>query len=280
MLTADAIKLIQDTARETCGVDYLNETKKPTLITSQHAKLIDLEHLMENRARYRAEINTSSVEDFAEYTLSRKDAANRRGFINTHAAILNCQVIFNIGTPEAPGHCDDTATLSLEPTAAYAAMRAIDGKSQSQKDLVEWIEDWAENITPFTGVPHQREEMDIKDAIAAIRSIKINANAESTSEVGNLKEARSALEQIEARATGDKVMPEYFLFECRPYDDLELRDFYFSLSVLTSQPPQLKLRWMKKGVDEEAIEQEFKTLLKEQISTEIKLTVGTFKKAA
>ena len=66
------------------------------------------------------------------------------------------------------------------------------------------------------------------------------------------------------------------LFTTQPYDGLEERTFTLRLSIVTSEPPVIKARWVMQEQQEEEMAQEFKDKLTAEIGGLCQLTVGTF----
>lgn len=185
---------------------------------------------------------------------------------------MSCQVIFNLGDSNVAGHADDSASLSLEPTAAYAALQRLAGKSLSQKDLAEWMEDWRDFLK---AVAPDDQELPLVQAIAAVRNITIKASSERTTVEGNFNASRSAMDQIEAAS--QDTLPSSLIFSTAPYDGLPLRNFVLRLSVLTTESkPVIKPRWVGEQQVREEIAQEFKELLAADIGEATTLTIGTF----
>lgn len=236
-------------------------------------KLHSTEKLETHRNRFRGALATSSLADFVIYVKDRADKATH-GFVDKDS--MSCRVIFNLGDTALPGHGDDSATLRLEPTAAYAALQRIAGKNLQQKDLAEWMEDWRDFLQAVTP---DDQDMSLAQAIAAVRNITIKASSELTNAEGNFNTKRSAMEQIEAAS--QDTLPGSLIFACAPYDGLPVRNFVLRLSVLTGEAkPTLKPRWVAEEQIREEIAQEFKDLLAADIADSTSLTIGTFELGA
>ena len=232
-------------------------------------KVVDLEKYQAGRSRFRGVLATNSLVDFSAYVKERA-IEGARGFIDQDE--MTCTLIFNLGTNVAPGHADDRAVLRLKPSAGYKAVQSIPGRSLSQKDLSDWIEDWNASLsaTDETG-----QTMSIVKAIAAVRTITIKASSESDHAVSETRTSRSAMDQIEA--TSKETLPSSLVFSVVPYEGLSVRDITLRVSVITSgAQPMLKLRWVGEEVQREEIAQEFKTVLQEKIGTNASLSLGSF----
>ena len=272
-----SIALIQQTAVDAQNARIPSDLAHRIAAIPEKYEVHDLEPYMPLRERYRGQLRTDSLADFISYVQRRRPTKVETtaetltpGFI--HAQNLAATVFFNLGTPDDPGHADDTAVLKLNPTAAYDAMTTVDGQKLAQKDTIDWLEDWAENIgyidADDNGIPASA-------ALVAMRKITIKATAETTSSQENFRATRSALEDVEAR--GAAQLPAYILFTCTPYAGLSARTFKLRVSVLTStDKPVIVLRVRNLEAEKEAIAHEFKRVLLTDLEGVATLTIGTF----
>lgn len=273
MLTVDALKEITDTHAAATGRPL--GTATPAILVPENYMVQSVEHLSDNRARFRGRMSTHSLTDFCRYVERRFDELEDEGhptpggFIDADS--MSCQVIFNLGNQAKPGHADDTAVLTLKPTAAYAAMRSIAGSRVSQTQLAEWMEDWAANLKV---VGTAGEDIPVGVAVQKIRTITIKATAERTSSEGSFSAGRSAMDQIEAAHA--EQQPADLMFEVKPYEGLQPRGFTLRLSVITGDKPMLVARWVQQEAQEEEIAQEFKDVLISEIAHFANLTLGNF----
>ena len=236
----------------------LSSTTIPTLIKGE--KLISIEHLMSGRARFRGRFETSVLSEFAGYL-----KANQGGVGYIGADSCTAKVYLNLGTQEKPGHGDWTASLKLEPTAAYAALRRADGVRFEQKQLVEWIEDWAALLDAEQGMPY---------AIASIRNLTISTSKDVTHTDKDFGASRSSLESIEAKSGAG--IPSHLQFTCTPYLGFMQRTFKLRLSVITGDKPGLTLRIVGREQLDEDIAKEFKASLIENVGDAATMTIGSF----
>ncbi|WP_443701181.1 DUF2303 family protein, partial [Pseudomonas sp.] len=185
---------------------------------------------------------------------------------------MSCLVMFNIGDAANPGHADDRAALKLKPTAGYKAVREIGGRTLSQRELSDWIEDWNASLT---AVGEDLQDISIVKAIAAVRTITIKASSESDHTVRETGASRSAMDAIEA--SSKETLPTSLVFSVVPFEGLSVREIVLRISVITSgAQPALKLRWIGEEVQREEIAQEFKSVLEAQVGEAAKLALGTF----
>lgn len=268
----DALQLLLANAVAAANVRIEGTTGEFAVVPEGY-KLQNMEKLHGCRDRFRGSLSTSSLADFVTYVKDRADKATH-GFVDKDN--MTCRVIFNLDDSHQAGHGDDVATLRLEPTAAYAALQRIAGKTLSQKDLAEWMEDWRDFLEAVTPTD---ESMPIAQAIAAVRNITIKATSERNNVEGNFNAARSAMDRIEADS--QDTLPGSLIFSCAPFEGLPLRNFVLRLSVLTgNDKPVLKPRWVAEEQVREEIAQEFKDLLAADIADATSLTIGTFELGA
>lgn len=244
-------------------------TNTPVMVLPADVRVHNIEGYQALRARFRGELQTNSLADFANYVTNRNGKA-AKGFINQDA--MSCEVFFNLGDEAEPGHADDTATLMLKPTAAYTALRQLAGQKLSQKELAEWMEDWRANLTAADA---NDNTLSIVQAIAAVRNITIKASAERTTVQGNFSANSSAMDAIEAAS--QDTLPAKLHFNIVPFEGLGQRVFTLALSVLTGEDkPVLKPRWVGEELQREEIAKEFKTVLAKEVGGSATLLLGSF----
>lgn len=268
MLTVETLNQITATHAVATG-KALNTFVPAALVPDQYS-VKTLEHLEMERSRFRGQLSTQSFRDFCKYVEQhQKDKASPSGFVDADS--MACQVLFNLGDIVAPGHGDDSATLTLKPTAAFNALRQIAGKTLKQSQLAEWMEDWHDFLKVKDA---DGKDMNVAVAVQKIRTITIKAQAERTSTESNFGASRSSMDSIEAAHA--EQQPADLLFTTPPYDGLGSRTFTLRLSVITGDTPLLKVRWVQQEQQEEEMAQEFKERLTAEIGGLCTLTVGTF----
>lgn len=266
MLTKDTLELIIDQA---AAANSIAATNTPVAVLPAGVKIHSLEQFQLHRSRFRGALRTNSLHDFAQYTINR-NGTTAKGFVDPED--MSCKIFFNLGDDSTPGHADDTATLTLLPTAAYKALRAIAGRKLNQRELAEWIEDWNTNLR---AKKEADQDMDIHQAVNSVRNITIEAKASSTHGEHNFGASRSAMDSIEAASADTRLDALHFTFV--PYEGLGEQTFLLKLSILTGdEKPTLKLRWVGEELQVEDIAQEFKKVLAAEVGGHATLTLGTF----
>ena len=233
---------------------------------------LNLEQYQAGRDRFRGVLSTHSLKDFSTYVsrhIGGEGDDKAAAFVDQDA--MSATVIFNLGNPDDAGHGDDRATLTLKPTAAYKALNEVVGRSLSQQQLAEFLEDWAPYIIASAG----DTQLNTVVAINAIRRMTIKATQEVNSEVGDLNNRRSAMEEIEAKSLD--TLPTTFVFSTKPYEPLAVAAVTLRLSVITGEKtPILKLRWVGQEAQLEEFAEEFKQALGAEVGGFVDLTIGTY----
>lgn len=265
-LSKEAIQHLETTAIAAASV--MPHQQIPTIALPDDMTIHNLERFADERARFRGELLTSSIADFSNYVINHGE--------ETIAAFVDqdrmaCRAFFNLGTQSQPGHGDDTALLALKPTAAYAALLAVAGKPLAQRDLAEWMEDWAHCLAAYDS----GTEMPVPAACAAVRNITIKAGSERTHTEHNFGASRSAMDEIEAKS--QDRLPTDLVFTTLPYEGLEPQCITLRLSVITGDKPVLKLRWVREEAQREEIAQNFKRVIQQEIGGSATVTLGTFR---
>ncbi|NWO05790.1 MAG: DUF2303 family protein [Alteromonadaceae bacterium] len=257
----------------------LDETAHTALPLPDGVEVKSLERFMPLRRRYRGNMNTTQIDQFAEYTnctagevisIAEQDALSVPCFVDPEN--MTAKVFFDLGTVHQPGHADYTAGLKLPKTAAFEELLGKDGRPMEQKELAEWLEDWAPQlkVTSETG-----ETLNLPAAVGAVRRITIGATSESTSEEQTFGGRRSAMSEIEAK--NKDTLPAFIEFKCEPYHGLDERVFRLRVSLITGEKPRLVLRIVRLEHHQEEMAKEFREHLEHALDGNLVDTfVGTF----
>lgn len=271
-MDATAIKEIGRLAIEAAEANKL-DTPTPSIVVG--GKVESLEHLHDGRSRFRGKLATPSLADFVGYV--KRDhglSANFKPAVFIDAAKLSANAFFNLGDHQDPGHADHAAVLALDPTAAYKAVRKIDGAKLGQKGLAEFIDEWQLQLTAFD---EKGDVLSIRQAAGAVRSVKIKADRETSTTVRNFGATKSALEEIEAKAAGLDALPARLQFDFTPALGLPQRTADLRVTIVVDgDEPLFAAKWFAREQVEEAIAQDFKRVLFEELGDAAHLTIGTF----
>jgi uncharacterized protein YfdQ (DUF2303 family) len=257
------------------GAADANKLATPTPAIVLGGEVKSLERLQAGRSRFRGKLSTPSLADFVAYVKADHGLsadAKPTGFID--AGNLSATAFFNLGDHQSPGHADHRAVLKLDPTASYRAVRGIVGKRLTQKGLADFLEVWALNLSAFD---ESDNVLPVRQAAAAVRSVKIKADRESTSTVKNFGATKSALEEIEAKAAGLHALPARLRFDFVPALGLPQQSAELRVSlVISDDDPTFELNWPTREQVEEKIAQDFKAVLIEEIGEAAQLVIGIF----
>ena len=252
----------------------------PAVIVPSDHRIESIEHLQASRSRLRGLFKTGRLHEFIAYTTARADQCKNStpaAFVDDQS--MTCTALFNIGDVTAPGHADDRAELSLQSESAYAAVRGIEAKKLTQKQLAEWLDDWQHIVAPYYGSPDTEEAAPVatrdvlRRAIRAVRSIEIKEGSVRTTTVGNLRNSASAIAEIEARSAHE--LPAGFVANVMPYSGFSPRSVQLELSVTTDAEPRLVLRICRKDALLESIATEFVELIS-QGCTKLSPLIGSY----
>jgi uncharacterized protein YfdQ (DUF2303 family) len=233
-------------------------------------KLHDLEGLHTNRRRARGKMETRDIAAFVAYTNQHAELG-ATVFVSQHHKTATA--LLNLGSPQAPGHADNTAMLSPQQTAAYRALLGIVDGQRTQKQIAEFMEDWSDLIQCFSDTT----EIKTAHAISAIRKITIDETRRQESAVESLSATRSDFERVQASSVNP--LPTYIYFNCVPLAGFAERTFVLRLSVLTGdKEPRLILRIQKQEQHDQEIAEELTTKLTEAFDGSLPVLVGGYTK--
>jgi uncharacterized protein YfdQ (DUF2303 family) len=237
----------------------------------------DLEAFMPHRRRARGVMHTESIAAFVAYANEHhEDGAS----IFVNAAHMSAEAVLNLGTPDSPGHADNSAVVTLERSAAYAALKKHTDQNISQTQAAEFFEDWPAEIRCFKD-SDSSEQIHVAKVVAALRKITIEAMRKLENTEQNLSASRSTFESVQATST--EAIPTIIYFTCRPYADLPERQFVLRLGIKTGDnKPQIILRIVNEELHSEKMAQEFVTKLQDTFAAASSLSlpvhVGSYSK--
>jgi uncharacterized protein YfdQ (DUF2303 family) len=276
-MDSSAIDRIAQLGIEAAKANRIDTVTPAIILTQQNGTqcVESLEKLQKGRSRFRGKFATSSLQDLADYAVTRheNDAGTlpAQGFIDTDA--MAATIFFNLGATTAPGHADDIATLKLKPTAAYAALIAAIRQPHDQRSLHDFVEDWRDIITPL--IDGQPSDKPLASTLAAIRDITVETARSINHTERDMGSSRSAMESVDAKS--NLILPSGFMFKCVPYDGLQERTFSMRLGVNTGGDKlSLVLRIQQAEASTEAIAKDFRDRLAAKLGTSSSLTLGTF----
>lgn len=227
----------------------------PGVVLPDGFSLQTLESQFSKRFNYRGKFKTSDMMAFIDYIIAFDDDGSKC-FVSPDNMSAKC--ILDIGEVSNPGRCEHTTQLTLAKTSEYSTVLEFNETKCGQKTLAEFMEDWREYITPYTG---SGEAIPVIKAIAGIRKITIDSSRSMESNVQDFSESKSAMERMEAKSS--EGIPAGFIFTCQPYTCLSPYRFDFRLSIITSgDKVELVVRIKMLEKIKEEMTKEFSELIK------------------
>ncbi|ENX03798.1 hypothetical protein F900_00688, partial [Acinetobacter modestus] len=197
-----------------------------------------LEKFNQHRDRFRGRFSTSAIAAFIEYIQDRA-VTGVKSFISTKNG-LSAETIFNIGDETSPGHGDDKALLVLEKAPEFEALISIDGSRFSQRDLIDWLDDWADFVKPHD----DNGEVGLEKALRAIRNVKIGRSRDVDSDVRDMGHKLSVTEAAEAEGVVEGL-PTHFILTTESYKGLPVEEIKISFRISTKDDvPTFVLRFV------------------------------------
>lgn len=263
MLDQEAIAAIQnsigiDQAR--AAVSLAMGTDGVVALPNDFAKH-DLEQFMPTRRRMRGQFKTSVIADYATYVAAHKEEGASVFVSADDGRDLSALAILDLGTPAAPGHCDNRAKLSLRMTATYSALLShTTNGAISQVRAVEFLEDWADNIECFKDA----EKLTTAKAIASFRRITVDSYRKQETVEKSHSASKSAFEQVSVNEYD--TLPTHIYFTCVPFHELRARTFVLRVGVqVGGDKPTISLRTVNAELHVEEMSQEFAGLVREAL---------------
>ncbi|MDH1815393.1 DUF2303 family protein [Comamonas aquatica] len=231
----------------------------------------DVENYLPARIRARGTFTAPYMNDFVAYAAQHKeDGAS----VFVDADNITATAVLNLGTPTTPGHADQLAKLAPKRTAAYDALRNITRSPQTQRDMAEFLEDWL----PYWSALHEGNPLMQGQAVLAIRNLTVEAAIKADHKEESLSASRSTFESV--KASSEHTLPSLIIFKCKPYPDLQEREFALRLSVLTNdKTPRFQLRITALEEHIEQMATEFAVLIREAAEDQIPVLIGAYQKA-
>lgn len=214
----------------------------PTMALRDDVKVVSLEKYDDTPAFHRAGFGTSRLTDFIDYLSGDTQGQHTAVFIDEDAS--GAHAIIDMGTHAQPGWGHHIARLVMRRTPEYAAIQDISGESLTQRQLIEFLEDFHYCITPIIKQSGQDEGApgSVAHAIQIVRKIEISASKDQTHEENDYEHVAEGMESIEMRGRqGNKI--EELQIHCSPFEDTGQRTITVRVSMSTeSGTPKLKLR--------------------------------------
>lgn len=213
---------VQATVEHCRPINVLNRGE--LVAVHENYNIQDTEEYQIVRNRPRGAFQTSVFGDFKSFVEAEQiQSAN----IFVDYKNIQAVAVLNFGEENAQGHCDYTATLQLEPTTAWTKLNKLKNQKLNQKDFAVFLEDWVDLLVAYDA---DNNVIEHKEALNAVRNMKIDSNFNTESAVENTREVRSAVSEIAAKAKQGKL-PAHFIIRDSTYVELDARDIKLRLLV-------------------------------------------------
>ncbi|HIF6165100.1 DUF2303 family protein [Vibrio alginolyticus] len=223
-------------------------TQSQLVLVPDSYDLRDLEKYQEFRNNLRGSFDTNLISELTSYT---KDHAVDGSKTFVDADEMKATTIFDIGTNDKAGHQVHRARCALKKTAPFKALLDLDGTRKDQRDLAEFLEDWAEYFQAFSSAG---EKLEFHKAIAAIRDLDYEHVRGSNKQVSDFSQAQSEYERMATKTKDDLVLPAAFVFTCEPYHGLKARNFELRLSIVRNEVLVLRIKRLEEAEEKMALE--------------------------
>ena len=272
-LDKSAVQEISKMSAAVVATDYLSEIPNtiPSVIVPESYTIRSLEHLHEKPFSFKGTYNTDNIDEFIEYVSKHGDMDSSCVFID--AENMTAHAILDHGTPEEPQWGRHNALLRLTAEPEYEALIKNNDCQYSQANFIDFVEEYKEYVR---FIDANDIELDYKEALKSLRSLKAESTNSQAQNSGNFSESRSALESLEIKAA-DRELPWGFLFECTPFENLNPVVFTAQLRAKKSgNEIALKYRLFQANETKKSITENFKTLLTAALVDEVNVYIGKF----
>ena len=203
--------------------------------------LVSTEKFQDQPSRFRRTFTTPRLSNFIRYVERHANSASALFISDDVSKVV---AVLNHGSETNPLWGDNKAVLALEHTPEVKAMLGACKRNLSQQEIIDFVEDWTQR-----GAIQMLDSMGAvispQSAIGALRRIKIEAKGSTTVEQGQMRAARSSMEEIEAKGADD-MLPYALRLIGSVYPETNSRTVIMRMSVLTSgDKPQFSLRVME-----------------------------------
>ncbi|MFG6159670.1 DUF2303 family protein [Halomonas sp. 1390] len=261
-LTKEALQHIEQSHKT--GTEVANGH---ALVIGDQFSLQDMEKYQDQRRRFRGKFSTKGLGDFTHY-LGERAAAKTPVFIDRDDMAARCYL--DIGSHEAPGHCDHAAILSLPKTPEFIAFHRANGNTFDQEGMVELLEDWGHLMTFANS---KGEALELRKVIHAFRKVSIDDLTSIDSE----KQEHSSQVGVMSKVTVKNAerLPATITWRLAPYEGLDERNLEMRVASLTKGGPGFRLRAMALDAAEQEIAGEFASRIEEALP-ELECLLGSF----
>lgn len=272
MLNKEAIDRIVELGNMANAIPDDIYTTQPITALPGGSQIVDLEKYMPTPVRMRRAFSAERISEFCAYIKHHMVVEATVIFVSPSG--LEAKAIIDYGSHDAPQWGDHTATLALPLTLEFTALKALCAKDITQRDLIEYLEDWGNIITPRI----EGNDVSLAAALDAIRKVEISQKAIATHTEANFAAARTAMEEIEARSSGGRL-PSDIIVRCPLVNGTTTQPIQARLALLTgSDKPKFRARIVALESLQKALAEEVEQLIRAEFAgTDVLAFTGTVK---
>lgn len=227
-MDASTVQAIADLAAAQEASQVILDKELPAIILPDNQNLTSIERFLPAPLRFRAHFSTTSLADFLNYYHhhTNKDTAL---FVNS--SNLEATAIFDLGVPDKPLWSEHKATLTMLKTGQYTYLELNNNKKMSQISMLEFIEDFENNILFFSVKEEDVvERFSFKHAFSALSNLTVEKYSEATKVEESHVKSQSNYDKLEFKS-GKGKLPEYFSFTTPPYKGMASMSFTCRLRI-------------------------------------------------
>ena len=238
-------------------------------VVQDRTSIISLEQFKQHPSRFKLNFNTNILSEFCRYIQDNSETQKPVIFINQDE--LSAEAIFDFGTVEKPSWQEHIAKLSLNKKPAIVALESLDKVKLTQTALADFIQDWLENITFYNS---SNALIPTSEAIYAIQNIVVDSNKKAISSVMNMSAEAGSMEAVDI-ASKDGELPAYFYLSAAPFEGFLETKYRCILRAHKDGSIILSYRIMSLESIENSHAEQFKDLILDSTSTDLKVFIGT-----
>lgn len=206
------------------GIQSINPSEEKALLIPDGMSPHSLEKFAPGRFRERYKFVTSSMDDFCTYVRESQERTESTIKLSVNPDTMSARALLNAQSHGLPGHCDDTATCILKGLPFYKELDGIgaDGVKLSQRQLLDWLQDWHGDIVGATEI-HAR-----------FSKVTVESASHRSSEEQDFGRNRTAMEKIDVKAAGEPP-PAFIRADVLPFDGFSMYPFQIRVSAIADK---------------------------------------------
>jgi uncharacterized protein YfdQ (DUF2303 family) len=242
----------------------LPATDVPVAVLPNGTMVQSLEKFLERPRQMRRTFKTDRLTDFLTYATEECSTDASAVFVQSDGS--GAKAVIDYGRHDAPQWGQHQAVLNMQHTPEFAALLDACAAPLSQRELTDWLEDWADIIQSHEGSGLEQKEITNSVAVQRIRGVEIKSKSTRTHSDEDFKASVSGMDAIEASAKGSGSLPSLFAVTCSIYPDTEPRTVRARLSLRTGdEKPSFRMRILSHDALMLAVAREVEKRIREEM---------------